>query len=556
MCLLCRLVGISLFRGRIFYGYDMYAGFGIFLVNGFAMAFMAIMCILEKSTKARMTIQKNWNKLKNMCAKHKEKKRQKLEDKQQNRLVTDIELEMDEFTPAPPKEPEQPKVMPIEDFNLQKSECRKMKQKLTERMKEEQVLLRKAQDELSNLQLETKELDSLLEIYHLNEEKGGHKKRQETLALDLKERQMAVHHLITSVDENKFNMTPEEWASIQEELATIQQELRSIPQEVVSSAGLDDKEEHAVAGEKVNWTPPPLDKAKANLIELIAKRTSTYMLGSSVEAQMRQRHIGSEDYDFLFEGNDSNDYYKWCKQCAKDGIEPRDHDSAIGDIFSDIDTSGNGIISFEEFADWSREVQPGAATDKSLEKARALYKKHEEQSSSGGTGLDMESFITFFTEMGRAQPTPYSHAAPGDGDHGSITTDIFHSIDTSANGIICFDEFAEWSRRTQPGAATEQSLAQAFKLFADQEQKGGNRGEGLDLQHFIAFFGKLRQNAATSQGYHSIAAAVEDDVDDDLDDLVSVTADIFRAIDTSNNGIISFEEFADWSRQVTLASFT
>ena len=47
--------------------------------------------------------------------------------------------------------------------------------------------------------------------------------------------------------------------------------------------------------------------------------------------------------------------------------------------------------------------------------------------------------------------------------------------------------------------------------------------------------------------FHDFGAAVEDDVDDDFHD---DTTAIFDSIDTSGNGVVSFEEFAEWSREM------
>ena len=78
------------------------------------------------------------------------------------------------------------------------------------------------------------------------------------------------------------------------------------------------------------------------------------------------------------------------------------------------------------------------------------------------------------------------------------TAAIFDSIDASGNGVVSFDEFAEWSREMHPGPETEQSLSRARMLFWRITEKNAMDGmDGMDLDMFSEFF---RQASAQASG--------------------------------------------------------
>ena len=63
---------------------------------------------------------------------------------------------------------------------------------------------------------------------------------------------------------------------------------------------------------------------------------------------------GDGSFDFEMEEPSFDDF----GAAVEDDVDDDFHDDTTA-IFDSIDTSGNGVVSFEEFAEWSREMQPG-----------------------------------------------------------------------------------------------------------------------------------------------------------------------------------------------------
>ena len=74
--------GISLFRGKLFYQRELYAGLGIFGLNAIVFFSLALMCVLEKFSKVAGTVNKLIGKCGSFAAKRREKKEEKKKLKQ------------------------------------------------------------------------------------------------------------------------------------------------------------------------------------------------------------------------------------------------------------------------------------------------------------------------------------------------------------------------------------------------------------------------------------------------------------------------------------------
>ena len=65
--------------------------------------------------------------------------------------------------------------------------------------------------------------------------------------------------------------------------------------------------------------------------------------------------------------------------------------------------SGNGYVTFEEFAEWSRQMQPGDATERSLQRARVLFNRVEQ---SGCVARQNHSGVCFLNQSKQNTPLP------------------------------------------------------------------------------------------------------------------------------------------------------
>ena len=167
------------------------------------------------------------------------------------------------------------------------------------------------------LNQEHDELEKLLRVISESRHDLKSKRQEALMSADLEEQQMKLHRIISTLKQNQANMSPEEWDSTQATLAVIKENLRHISEKrgVFHASG-------ALMSRELVWTAAPSDKTTANLIQGIATKTGAFQIGPDVEARLRQRYIGDVRYDFLYEGNPGNEYYKWCQHCAKHDQDP------------------------------------------------------------------------------------------------------------------------------------------------------------------------------------------------------------------------------------------
>lgn len=117
---------------------------------------------------------------------------------------------------------------------------------------------------------------------------------------------------------------------------------------------------------------------------------------------------------------------------GKDGLYPKMTKNEVAKLFSEIDVTKSGSISYAEFDGWVQKLGGIHVMEhKDFLKIRETFKQMDKD---GDAKITLEEFIDATTKL-------FPKLTKNE------TTHLFSEIDTSGDGTVTFDEFDEWVKK-------------------------------------------------------------------------------------------------------------